>query len=335
MNEQLVEVSALELDVPVRGERRRLLDGVEFTLHRNEVLGLVGESGSGKSTTARALIGAIPPGATATGTVAFGGQDVLTMLPRDLRRLRSRDVVMIGQNPRAAMNPVRTVGDFAVEAMLTNLRLGRADAHGRISGLLREVGIDAPEQVLRQYPHQLSGGMLQRVVIAAALAVDPALIIADEPTSALDTLSQADVVAILNRARERRDVSMLFITHDLDLAARVCDRTAVMYAGRVIETQTSQVLLSSPRHPYTAGLMGARTRVDIDLERLRTIPGHPIAAYDQPGGCAFHPRCRFATAQCANEAPPSETALFGTVACWRSAEIAAELEHDCQERSRA
>lgn len=331
----VIEVQRLELEVPVRGGTRLLLDGVDFTVGRGEVLGLVGESGSGKSTTARALIGALPRGATTRGTALLEGRDILALPAADLRRLRSHEIVMVGQNPRATMNPVRTVGEFAVEALRTNLGVGKAEAYERVGGLLREVGIDAPETVLRQFPHQLSGGMLQRVVIAAALAVEPSLIIADEPTSALDTLSQADVVDILARVRGSREVSMLFITHDLDLAALVCDRTAVMYAGRVVEVQGSRGLLRRPQHPYAAGLMGARTRVDRDIDRLRTIPGQPIAAYDKPGGCSFHPRCRFAADRCREAAPPATATPLGSVACWRSADIAAELAHEAAEWSHA
>lgn len=331
----VVEVGALELDVATRGTRRLLLDGLDFSIAPGEVLGLVGESGSGKSTTARVLLGALPPGATVRGSALLDGQDVLAMRPAELRILRSRRVVMIGQNPRAAMNPVRTVGEYALEALRTNLKIAKAEASDRICALLSRVGIENPEPVLHQFPHQLSGGMLQRVVIAAALAVEPALIIADEPTSALDTLSQADVVGILNRVRERRDVSMLFITHDLDLAALVCDRTAVMYAGRIVETQPSRGLLHHPQHPYAAGLMTARTRVDVDIDRLRTIPGLPIAAYDKPAGCAFHPRCVFAKDRCRELAPPLRATPSGEVACWRAEELAPQLAHESDEWSHA
>ncbi|TAM70824.1 MAG: ABC transporter ATP-binding protein [Microbacteriaceae bacterium] len=307
----------------VRGPRL-VLDGVSFHIDRGETLGLVGESGSGKSTTARALLADLPVNAEIGGQALVDGRDVLTMAPRDLAQLRSRTIAMIGQNPRAAMNPVRRVGDFAMEALRTNFGMTKTEARERIVPLLAEVGLNSPETLLGQYPHQLSGGMLQRVVIATALATGPALIIADEPTSALDTLSQADVIGILNRLRSNHDVAMLFITHDLDLAASVCDRTAVMYAGRIVESQSSHRLLTRPQHPYSAGLASARVRVDVDIERLTAIPGRPVAAFDRPAhGCPFAPRCAFAQDKCLAESPTLVETKAGSVECWRHEEIEA------------
>jgi oligopeptide/dipeptide ABC transporter, ATP-binding protein, C-terminal domain len=321
---RLVEVVDLTINVrSVRGPRL-ILDGVSLHIDRGEALGLVGESGSGKSTTARALLANLPVNAEMRGQALIDGRDILTMAPRDLAHLRSQTIAVIGQNPRATMNPVRRVGDFATETLRTNLGMTKTEARERIVPLLAEVGLNSPETLLGQYPHQLSGGMLQRVVIATALATDPALIIADEPTSALDTLSQADVIGILNRLHRSHDVAMLFITHDLDLAASVCDRTAVMYAGRIVESQMSDRLLRRPQHPYSAGLASARVRVDVDIERLAAIPGRPVAAFDRPAhGCPFAPRCAFAQERCLAESPALVETNAGSVECWRHDEIEA------------
>lgn len=331
----LVDVRDLAVEVPAPGGPKLILDRVGFRIERGEALGLVGESGSGKSTTARALLAALPSDATVRGMVRIGEADILSLQADALRSFRFSEIAFIGQNPRATMNPVRRVGDYATEALRTNLGMRSAEAHRRITDLLEEVGIESPATVMGQYPHQLSGGMLQRVVIAAALAADPSLVIADEPTSALDTLSQAEVVGIMNRLRLRRDAAMLFITHDLDLAATVCDRTAVMYAGRIVESQASDRLHRHPQHPYSAGLAAARTRVDLDIPRLRAIPGRPIAAFDRPPGCAFAPRCEFAEAHCREADPELVDTGHGRVACWRHAELAETLVGETTERSHA
>lgn len=322
----LVELQDLRVDIATAGRARLILDGVTMQIGHGEAFGLVGESGSGKSTTARAVLAALPTGASVGGRVLFDGKDLYAMPRQALRQLRSRSIALVGQNPRATMNPVRRVGDYATEALRTNQNIPAAKARARMTSLLEEVGIDSPEQVLEQYPHQLSGGMLQRVVIAAALAVEPSLIIADEPTSALDMTSQAEVVVILNRLRRTHGTAVLFITHDLDLAAAVCDRTAVMYAGRIVEEQPSDRLHEHPQHPYSAGLANARTRVDIDIKRLQAIPGRPIAAFDRTdNSCSFAPRCQFAQSRCQQSSPPLEPTETGRVACWRHAEIAGQI----------
>jgi oligopeptide/dipeptide ABC transporter ATP-binding protein len=219
------------------------------------------------------------------------------------------------------MNPLRTVGDFATEALRTMRKVPGRRAGELITRLLAETGIESPERVLTLYPHQLSGGMLQRVVIATAVAQEPNLIIADEPTSGLDVSTQAEVMKLLTNLQRSRGMSMLFITHNLDLAAAACDRTAVMYAGSVVEEQPSQLLQASPRHPYTSGLLGARTRPDVDLDRLAAIPGRPIAAYEAEPGCAFAPRCPYARSTCREQPPPLTPTVEGSVACFRHEEL--------------
>lgn len=316
-------------DVSVRlqaeGESRLILDQVSLDIPTGRAIGLVGESGSGKSTLARTILRDLPDGAV-RGQVRYAGRDVYQWTPHELRTYRSGLVALVGQNPRAAMNPVRRVGDFAVESLRLNRGISTREARARIVGLLGEVGIQDPERVMRQYPHQLSGGMLQRVVIAATLAIEPEMVVADEPTTALDVTSQAEVMAILSEQTRKRSMSLLLISHDLDLVAAVCDRTALMYAGRIVEEQPSRQLLDRPRHPYAAALAAARTRTDVDIARLEAIPGNPIAAYEATGGCSFAPRCSYALpGLCDVETPTLTEDSQGRVACLRHEEIAAEL----------
>jgi oligopeptide/dipeptide ABC transporter ATP-binding protein len=315
-----VAVRNLSVWLGNRSRQRLIIDDVDLDISAGTTMGLVGESGSGKSTMARAILRALPPGKI-TGTVTFEGVDVYQLDPDQLRKYHTTDVALIGQNPRAAMNPVRRVGDFATETLRTNRGMSPAEARSQLAQLLSEVGIRDPERVLDQYPHQLSGGMLQRVVIAAALSTEPKLMIADEPTTALDVTTQAEVMAILGQQARSRGMSMLFITHDLDLVSAVCDRIAVMYAGRIVDEQASSRLLSHPQHPYTQALASARTRVDVDVPRLEAIPGNPIAAYEAPPGCSFALRCPYVTDACLTTQPLVEATPAGRVACIRHTEL--------------
>ncbi|WP_214320330.1 ABC transporter ATP-binding protein [Nonomuraea sediminis] len=315
----LLSLSALNLAVPYAKDWRTLVADVSLDIARGEAVGLVGESGSGKSMTARAVLGLTPPGARVTGSVLFDGADVLALRPRDLRALRARRIAMIFQDPRAHINPVRSVGDFLTEAMIHNLGLPVRQASSRAAELLAEVGIE--ERRMRQYPHELSGGLLQRVMIASVLAVEPDLILADEPTTALDVTTQSEVMAILDELRRDRGMAMLLITHDLELAAATCDRLAVMYAGRVVETQPAEALVAAPRHPYTRGLLESRPALG-ERRRLPVIPGRPVAAFEADPGCAFAPRCAFSTPYCQEGEPPMRDMEGVLVACARVEEIA-------------
>lgn len=317
-------VEVRDLSVWLGPHRRHILDKVSLSIPTGTTTGLVGESGSGKSTMARALLQALPDGKI-DGEIIFDGQDLRALNEAQLRRFRSTDVALIGQNPTAAMNPVRRVGDYATEVLQSTRGMQPSDARDRMTGLLTEVGIHDPARVLEQFPHQLSGGMLQRVVIAAALATEPQLLIADEPTTALDVTTQAEVMAILAEQAQRRQMSMLFITHDLDLVSAVSDHTAVMYAGRIVEEQVSSRLLQHPQHPYTSALAAARTRADVDIARLQAIDGNPIAAYEAEPGCAYAPRCPYATDQCRSAQPPVQQTEHGRVACIRYPQIQAAL----------
>ncbi|WP_219996379.1 ABC transporter ATP-binding protein [Nocardioides humi] len=257
-SQPLLRVDRLHVDLAIEGELRPVIHDVSFELSPGQALGLVGESGSGKSMTARSVMRLLPPKAVVQGRIEFDGADVLTLDRTALRQYYTREVAMIFQDPSAHINPVRTIGAFLTEAMRTNLGHSRAKAEARAVQLLDEVGIPEPRRRLRQYPHELSGGLLQRVMIASALALEPRLLIADEPTTALDVTRQMEVMAILEDLRAERSLAMLFITHDLDLAEAICDQTAVMYAGSIVERQPTTALHAEPLHPYTRALIGSR-----------------------------------------------------------------------------
>ncbi|MFI6389892.1 ABC transporter ATP-binding protein [Nonomuraea sp. NPDC050540] len=295
----VLRVTGLRMWLP--GTPRPVLDGVELTVGEGETVALVGESGSGKSLTSRAVLGLLPDGAEVEGGVEVAGQDVLTLTPARLRELRRRTVAMIFQDPRAGINPLRRIGDFLVE--------GRPGSRDRARELVAAVGLEA--RVLRQYPHELSGGMLQRVMIAGALMGDPKLLLCDEPTTALDITTQAEIVALLAEVRRRYGTGLLFVTHDLELAAAIADRVHVMYAGRIAESGPAGTVFSRPRHPYTAALLAATPRVEAPRARLATIPGQPPDPRTELIGCAFAPRCPLATAVCRTDPPE----LIAQVAC--------------------
>ena len=316
----LLEVADLAVRLPVEGASREVLHGVSLEIAAGEALGLVGESGSGKSMTARAIARILPTGAATTGSILFDGRDVNALRGNALRQYRG-EVAMIFQDPRAHTNPVRTIGDFMTEALRTNRGLKGRGANARAATLLEEVGIEDGERRLRQYPHELSGGMLQRVMIATALLTEPRLILADEPTTALDVTTQAEVMAILDDLRREFGLALLFITHDLELASAVCDRTAVMYAGQIVEVQAAASLHDQPRHPYTGALVAARPRIDATAERLAAIPGRPLSAFEAPDGCAFAPRCAHAQDRCSARRPELRRFGDGTVRCVRAEEL--------------
>ncbi|MFE6966657.1 MULTISPECIES: ABC transporter ATP-binding protein [unclassified Agromyces] len=273
MTDPLLRLDDVRATLRLRGGEQTLLDGVSLTIGEGESLGLVGESGSGKSLTTRAITRMLDPAFRVTGEIAFDGASVLSMNPAALRRYRSRDVGMIFQDPRAHVNPVHRVGDFLTESLVRDRGVDRRDAERRAVVLLDEVGVRNPEQRLRQYPHELSGGLLQRVMIASVLLAEPRLILADEPTTALDVTAQSDVMAILEEQRRARGLALLFITHDLELAAACCDRLAVMYAGQIVEQ--GEHVYEAPTHPYTIELLGARPSIDERVDRL------PVLRYDR------------------------------------------------------
>ncbi|MFE7463156.1 ABC transporter ATP-binding protein [Streptomyces sp. NPDC057499] len=294
-----LDIQGLRITLP--GTARPVLDGIDLTVDAGETVALVGESGSGKTLTSRSALGLLPPAAVAAGTVRVDGRDVLTMDAGQLRALRTGTVAMVFQDPRAAINPLRRVGDFLTESVRLTGTMSRADATTRAGELLEAVGLDA--SALHKYPGQVSGGMLQRVMIAAALMGDPALLLADEPTTALDVTTQAEVIALLSRLRERFGTGLLFVTHDLDLAAAISDRVYVMYAGRIAESGPAEVLFARPRHPYTAALLASTPRMEGPRGRLAAIAGQPPDLRQALHGCAFAARCPLATELCERDAP--------------------------------
>lgn len=320
MSAPLLELDGLAVKLPVGGELRTVLHDVSFTIGPGEALGLVGESGSGKSMSARAVARLLPPGAVTSGAVRYAGAEVDSLKGAAKRSYRA-EVAMVFQDPRAHINPVRRIGDFMTEALRTNHGVSKSDAAARAVSLLAEVGIADGSRRLEQHPHELSGGLLQRVMIATALLTEPRLLLADEPTTALDVTTQADVMAILDELRHERGMAMLFITHDLELASAVCDRTAVMYAGQIVEERSSSMLHDDPLHPYTAGLVAARPHIDGDVTRLAAIPGRPRSAYEAPAGCAFSDRCAFVQEACTGDRPPLVPFEDGLVRCIRAGEL--------------
>ncbi|MET8684564.1 ABC transporter ATP-binding protein [Streptomyces sp. NPDC004732] len=310
----VLAIQGLRITLP--GTARPVLDGVDLTVAAGETVALVGESGSGKTLTSRSALRLLPPGAVTEGAVRVHGDDVLTMDAARLRALRTGTAAMVFQDPRAALNPLRRIGDFLTEGVRTT---HRADATARATELLDAVGLDAA--VLRKYPGQVSGGMLQRVMIAAALMGDPALLLADEPTTALDVTTQAEVVALLVRLRERFGTGLLFVTHDLDLAAAISDRVYVMYAGRIAEHGPAEALFARPRHPYTAALLASTPRLETAGGRLQAIDGQPPDLRTALNGCAFAARCPLATEACDREEPaprPAPGAPDHLAACHHS-----------------
>ena len=317
----LLELDELTVALPAGDAARPILDRVSLSVAQGETVGLVGESGSGKSVTARSALGLLPRRASTSGAVRVDGADVLGMDARALRRLRTETAAMVFQDPRASINPARRIGDYLTEALRTAGGVRAREARSRVTALLEEVGFQDPGALLRRYPHELSGGMLQRVMIAGALAGRPKLLLADEPTTALDVTTQAEVIAILLRLRAEHGLGMLFVTHDLELAAAICDRVLVMYAGRVVESQPAASVFRRPLHPYTKGLLGSSPTLNRPPGRLAAIAGRPLGLDEAPAGCAFAPRCPFADERSRREVPPLEPLGPGHVACWHAREL--------------
>lgn len=280
------------------------LDGVSFDIAASEILGVVGESGAGKSLTGTSIIGLLdPPGRIASGTITFDGRRIDNLPPNEMRRLRGRHIGAIFQDPLTSLHPLLRIGDQIVETILTHLDVSRAEARRRALRLLEDVGIPAPEARIDHYPHQFSGGMRQRVVIALALCVEPKLIIADEPTTALDVSIQAQITTLLKRLCREHGTAVMLVTHDMGVIAETADRVAVMYAGRVVEVGPVAEVIGQPRHPYTAGLMASIPSMHRRNAQLRQIDGVMPRLDAIPAGCAFHPRCGIAVAICRERAP--------------------------------
>jgi oligopeptide/dipeptide ABC transporter ATP-binding protein len=303
----LLEVRGLRTHFFSEEGTSRAVDGVDLVLHSGETLGVVGESGCGKSVTALSILRLIPepPGRIVEGQILFRGQDILALSEAQMRRVRGNDIAMIFQEPMTALNPVYTVGDQIMEAVRLHRGASASEARERAIEMLTRVGIPSPRQRVDEYPHQLSGGMRQRVMIAMAMSCDPKVLVADEPTTALDVTIQAQVLELMNQLQEEEGMSMMLITHDLGVIAETAHHVAVMYAGKVVEYAAVESLFERPRHPYTIGLF--RSLPDLAGDRggrLPTIPGIVSSAFRFPSGCRFRTRCPLATALCAESEPP-------------------------------
>jgi peptide/nickel transport system ATP-binding protein len=317
MSVAVLSVRDLKVEFPTRRGTLTAIDGVSFDIAPGEVLGLVGESGAGKSVTGAATIGLLePPGRIAGGEVWLDGERIDGLSGDALRRLRGKRIAMVFQDPMTSLNPLMRIGDQLVETILTHLPMSGASARERALSLLAEVGIPAPGIRLDHYPHQFSGGMRQRIVLALALAAEPRLIIADEPTTALDVSVQAQIIALLRRLCRQQGVAVLLITHDMGVIAETADRVAVMYAGRIVEVGPLRDVLKGPLHPYTAGLIGSIPAIGFGTARLVQIPGAMPRLDAIPRGCAFRPRCPRAFARCTVERPSLIDVKRSATACW-------------------
>jgi len=318
----LLEVKDLRTEFRSGGSVFAAVDGVSFTLSPGETLGIVGESGCGKSVTSLSIMRLVPnpPGRVAAGSIKFEGRNLLELPETEMRAIRGDAISMIFQEPMTSLNPVQTVGEQIIEAVHLHRAVSNAEARARALEMLRLVKIPSPETRLDEYPHQLSGGMRQRVMIAMALACDPKILIADEPTTALDVTIQAQILDLLRDLRERTGAAIMLITHDLGVVAEIAHRVVVMYAGRIVEEAPVDLLFSDPQHPYTLGLLGSIPRLGSDGdERLIAIEGVVPNPYALPPGCRFSPRCPLADDHCRREAPELREIAHGhRTACWKA-----------------
>lgn len=317
----VLDVKDLRIEFPTRRGTLVAVDGISFSIGPGEVLGVVGESGAGKSLTGNAIIGLLePPGRIAAGEIWLEGQRIDRLEGEQMRRIRGRRIGAIFQDPLTSLNPLYTVGEQLQETIRTHLPVDSAEARARAIALLREVGISAPEARVAHYPHQFSGGMRQRIVIALALCAEPRLLVADEPTTALDVSIQAQIIQLLKQLARERGTAVMLITHDMGVIAETADRVAVLYAGRIAEIGPVREVVRNARHPYTAGLMGAIPKIGAGAgkhqSRLVQIEGSMPRLNAMPAGCAFHPRCGKCLERCSRERPEPRPVGANLAACW-------------------
>ena len=330
MSDPVLEVRDLRVEIPLTRGTVRAVDGSSFTVGAGEAMGLVGESGSGKSMTLRAILGLLPhPAGIVGGEILYEGTDLVTMPAKKLQDLRGKEISMIFQEPMTALNPVMRVGEQIAEGPLAHLGMGKSASQQRALELMQQVGIPDPARRARAYPHELSGGMRQRVMIAIALSCEPKLILCDEPTTALDVTIQDQILKLLRSLREERGLSVVFVTHDLAVVAQTCQRLSVMYAGQVVETGTIEETFRRPRHPYTLGLLRSVPDLEDVRDVLRSIPGTPPDLVNPPDGCRFAPRCEFAQADClVGDKPLREISPSRSTACIHDEAPARSVEEE-------
>ena len=326
--EKVLEVENLHVSFTTFGGTVQAVRGVSFDLYKGETLAIVGESGCGKSVTSNAIMGLIPqpPGRISDGKVQFKGRELTTLTKKELRKIQGVDISMIFQDPMTALNPTLTIGEQLMEGVRTHFKVSKAEAKEKALAMLNLVGIPNPAERLKQYPHQFSGGMRQRIVIAIALICEPELLIADEPTTALDVTIQAQILELFEEIQAKTGVSIVLITHDLGVVAKIADRIAVMYAGKIIEIGDKREIFYTPQHPYTQGLLNSVPRLDLLEEELQPIDGTPPDLFAPPKGCPFTARCPFAMTVC-EHVHPATTTLTKThaVDCWLQDERAKQL----------
>lgn len=333
LSEKLLEIKDERLSFFTPAGEVKALNGVSFSMEEGEVLGIVGESGSGKSVTAYSIMGLTAyPGKLVGGTVHFNGHEIEKMTEKEFRKIRGNEVSIIFQDPMTSLNPVYTIGNQIVEVILLHTNKTKKEAYERAKELLELVGINEPTKRLKQYPHELSGGMRQRVMIAIALACEPKLLIADEPTTALDVTIQAQILELMQELRKKLGMSIIMITHDLGVVASMCEKIAVMYAGHIVEYGTADEIFYNPSHEYTKGLIKSIPKLNAEkIERLVPIEGQPVDLLNPPAGCPFAPRCSECMKICLNKMPP-KTELSDThySYCWLLQKETLKGEENCE-----
>jgi dipeptide transport system ATP-binding protein len=328
MMEKVLQVENLHVSFTTYGGEVKAVRGVTFDLHKGETLAIVGESGCGKSVTSQSIMRLIPtpPGKITNGSILFKGKDLTKLSDKEMRSIRGADISMIFQDPMTALNPTLTIGDQLTEGLIQHQNISKEEAKKMALSMLELVGIPSPETRLKQYPHQFSGGMRQRIVIAMALVCQPEVLIADEPTTALDVTIQAQILELFKDIQKKTGVSIILITHDLGVVAQVADRIAVMYAGKIVEIGNRREIFYNPQHPYTKGLLNSVPRLDMDGDDLIPIPGSPPDLFSPPKGCPFSARCAYAMEVC-DHVYPYKTKLTKnhSVDCWLQDERAKRM----------
>lgn len=313
----LLDVNDLSLSLKREGKYTKILDHVSFSVNKGETLGIVGESGCGKSMSALSVMQLLPDKAKVDGKVVFVGENISKYSNKRMEKIRGNHMSMIFQDPLTSLNPLHTVGKQIEESLLLHTSLSKGERKSHVIALLHNVGLPRAEELVNEYPHQLSGGMRQRIMIAIAMACDPKLLICDEPTTALDVTIQAQILELMNKLKKENDMGLIMITHDLGVIAEVCDRVIVMYAGKVVEQAKVDELFENPKHPYTKGLLHSIPKMGVRKRTLGSIPGIVPAPGNMPAGCRFVDRCSFAMDRCRHELPEMQSVgADHTTACW-------------------